>query len=314
MRWLFKLFALVAVVIIVSMLTFLMTDLLPGNPAEVIAGPNASNPKIVKQISDQLELNKPLPVRYIHWFGKVLTGNFGQSYSTPQEPVMNKLRRTVPNTVQLLLLAELAAAIIAIPIAVFSGYRANGKFDRFATGTAFFFLAIPSFVLGIVLITIFSNGFNILKPQFVTVALGGWGASLKSSVMPVAVLAAGIVPVYIRLLRTDMITTLQEDFVLNARAKGLRPSYILFRHALRPSCFSLLTVAGIGLGTAIGGAVIIEQLFSVNGVGDLLVNSISMRDYTTIQAIVLIISVTYVGANFIVDLLYSQLDPRIRRG
>jgi peptide/nickel transport system permease protein len=311
-RWALKIGALFAVVIIVSMLTYLMVDLLPGNPAEVIAGQNAGNKADVEAIAKQYHLTGPLPNRYARWAGGVLHGNFGQSLEQNPEPVSAKLKRTLPNTVQLLLLAELLAFALSVPIGVYSGYRANGKFDKVATGTTFFFLAIPSFVLGIVLIILLNNGLHLLKPQFVPLNQGVV-ASLKSSIMPVLCLAAGIVPIYARLLRTDMIATLQEDFILNARAKGLKPSYILFRHALRPSCFSLLTVAGIGLGTAIGGSIIVEQIFSVTGVGVLLVNSISSRDIITVQAVVFVISVTYVVANFIVDLLYSALDPRIRR-
>ena len=314
MRWLFKLVALVAVVIIVSMLTYLMTDLLPGDPAQVIAGQNASNPEFVAQIRKQLELDKPLPVRYKNWAVRVAHGDFGRSLEQNSEPVSDKLRRTIPNTLQLLILAELASLIIAVPIGVYSGYRNGGAFDKVATGFAFFMLATPAFVLGVVLIAIFSVSLHLLKIQFVPISQGGLVASLKTSIMPVICLSFGIIAVYIRLLRTDMITTLQEDFVLNARAKGLKPSYILFRHALRPSSFTLLTVAGINLGTLIGGSVIVEQIFSVKGVGDLLIQSISSRDYRTVQAIVLIISVTFVGVNFIVDLLYSALDPRIRRG
>lgn len=314
MRWLFKIVALVGVVIIVSMLTYLMTDLLPGDPAQVIAGSQADNPEVVARIRAELELDKPLPVRYKNWASAAVQGDFGRSLEQNSEPVSDKLKRTIPNTLQLLILTELVAIFIAIPVGVYSGYRANGRFDKIATGAAFLMLAIPSFVLAIVLIAVFSVSLNVLKIQFTPISRGGLIESLKTSIMPVTCLAFGIIAVYVRLLRTDMITTLQEDFVLNARAKGLKPSYILFRHALRPSSFSLLTVAGINLGTLIGGSVIIEQIFSVNGVGNLLVLSISSRDYKTIQAIVLIISVTFVAVNFIVDLLYSALDPRIRRG
>ena len=196
---------------------------------------------------------------------------------------------------QLLLLAEIVSIVIAVPIGVYSGYRANGKFDKFATGMAFFLLAIPSFVMGVVLITIFAVSTNLLKIQFDPISEVGLAASLKTSIMPVICISVGIIAVYVRLLRTDMIATLQEDFILNARAKGLKSSYILFRHALRPSSFSLLTVAGINLGTLIGGSVIVEQLFSIDGVGNLLVQSISSRDIATVQVIVLIISITYVA-------------------
>lgn len=313
MRWLFKILALVGVVLIVSMLTYLMTDLLPGDPAEVIAGSNAGDPAYVASIRKQLELDKPLPVRYAKWARQASKGDFGRSLEQNSEPVSDKLKRTIPNTVQLLLLAEVVSILVAVPIGVYSGYRANGKFDKFATGLAFFLLATPSFVMGVVLIAVFAVSFNLLDIQFEPISQGGVIASLKTSIMPVVTLSVGIIAVYVRLLRTDMISTLQEDFILNARAKGLRPSYILFRHALRPSSFSLLTVAGINLGTLIGGSVIVEQIFSVNGVGNLLVQSISSRDIKTVQAVVLIISITYVAVNFFVDMLYSALDPRIRR-
>ena len=314
MRWLFKLVALLGVVIIVSMLTYLMTDLLPGDPAQVIAGTQAGNKAYVAQIRNELELDKPLPVRYAKWAGRVSHGDFGRSLEQNSEPVSAKLKRTIPSTVQLLLLAEVLSIIIAIPVGVYSGYRATGKFDKFATGTSFLMLAMPPFVLAVILIAIFAVWLNWLNIQFVPISQGGVFASLKTSIMPVICISVGIIAVYIRLLRSDMSTTLQEDFILNARAKGLKPSYILFRHALRPSLFTLLTVAGINLGTLIGGSVIIESIFSINGVGNLLVQSISSRDFTTIQAIVLIISLTYVAVNFFVDLLYSTLDPRIRRG
>jgi len=313
-RWLFKILALVAVVIIVSMLTYLMTDLLPGDPAQVIAGSNAGDATYVAKIRAQLDLDKPLPVRYAKWAGNAAHGDFGRSLEQNSEPVRDKLKRTIPSTVQLLILAELVSVIVAVPVGVYSGYRAGGRFDKFATGAAFFLLATPAFVLGVVLIAVLSVSLHLLKIQFVPISQGGVFESLKTSIMPVTCIAVGIIAVYIRLLRTDMITTLQEDFVLNARAKGLKPSYILFRHALRPSSFSLLTVAGINLGTLIGGSVIVEQIFSIKGVGDLLVQSISSRDVKTVQAIVLIISITYVAVNFFVDLLYSALDPRIRRG
>jgi peptide/nickel transport system permease protein len=313
-RWVVKLLALAGVVVIVSILTFLMTDLLPGDPAQVIAGSNASDQKFVNDIRKQLNLDDPLPVRYVHWAGAALHGDFGRSLEENDEPISDKLRRTIPNTVQLLLLAEIASILVAVPIGVYSGYRANGKFDKFATGLAFLLLATPAFVMGVVLIAIFAVGTHLLKIQFQPISEVGVIESLKTSIMPVICISVGIIAVYVRLLRTDMIATLQEDYVLNARAKGLNPRYILFRHALRPSSFSLLTVAGINLGTLIGGSVIVEQLFSINGVGNLLVQSISSRDIATVQVIVLIISVTYVGVNFFVDLLYSSLDPRIRRG
>ena len=143
MRWVVKLLALVGVVIIVSILTFLMTDFLPGDPAEVIAGSQASDKEFVENIREELNLDDPLPQRYLTWAGNAVQGDFGRSLEENDEPIADKLRRTIPNTVQLLLLAEIFSILIAVPIGVYSGYRANGKFDKFATGMAFFLLAIP---------------------------------------------------------------------------------------------------------------------------------------------------------------------------
>ena len=163
MRWLVKLLALAGVVIIVSMLTFLMTDFLPGDPAEVIAGSNASDPRSSKTSVRSSNLDDPLWVRYKDWATNALQGDFGRSLEENDKPIADKLKRTIPNTVQLLLLAEIVSIVVAVPIGVYSGYRANGKFDKFATGMAFFLLAIPSFVMGVVLIAIFAVSTNLLK-------------------------------------------------------------------------------------------------------------------------------------------------------
>ena len=220
MRWVVKLLALVGVVIIVSILTFLMTDFLPGDPAEVIAGSQASDKEFVDNIREELNLDDPLPQRYLTWAGNAVQGDFGRSLEENDEPIADKLRRTIPNTVQLLLLAEIFSILIAVPIGVYSGYRANGKFDKFATGMAFFLLAIPSFVMGVVLIAIFAVSTNLLKIQFDPISEVGLAASLKTSIMPVICISVGIIAVYVRLLRTDMIATLQEDFILNAPRQG----------------------------------------------------------------------------------------------
>ena len=312
MRWVTKLLALAGVVVIVSILTFLMTDLLPGDPAEVIAGSNASDPEFVQNIREQLNLDDPLPVRYVHWAGDALHGDFGRSLEENDEPISDKLRRTIPNTLQLLLLAEIASILIAIPIGVYSGYRANGKFDKFATGMAFLLLATPAFVMGVVLIAIFAVGTGWLKIQFQPIAEVGLVESLKTSIMPVICISVGIIAVYVRLLRTDMIATLQEDFIGVARAKGMPTRRILLRHALRPSSFSLLTVAAINIGTLIGGTIVIEQIFTIVGLGTLLVRAIFTRDYLVVQGAIVIVAVGFVLVNFLVDILYAVLDPRIR--
>lgn len=312
---LLRLMVALGVILAVSALTYLMTDLLPGNAAQVIAaGANrAGDPAFVAEIAKHLNLDKPWPVRYGDWLGHLVRGDFGTSYIPPAQPVSIELQRTLPNSLQLMLLAQLVAIVVAIPIGIYSGYRPGKIVDRLATGFSFLGLAVPSFALAIFMMVILSVELHWLPTTFISVSNGGWIASLRSSVMPVAALAVGLVAGYTRLLRADLINTLQEDFVLNARAKGLPPAYILFRHALRPSLQSVLVAVAINTGALISGAIVIENIFGVDGVGILLVKAIEVRDLPTIQAIVLVICAMYVVVIVVVDVLYTVIDPRISR-
>jgi peptide/nickel transport system permease protein len=267
-----------------------------------------------REVAQQLRLDDPLPVRYARWAADASHGDFGRSLEQNSEPISAKLRRTIPNTVQLLLLAEIFSILVAIPIGVYSGYRANGKFDKVATGASFLMLAVPSFVMGIFLIAIFAVSTHLLKIQFQPISEVGVVESLKTSIMPVICISVGIIAVYVRLLRTDMISTLQEDYILAAKAKGMPTRHILVREALRPSSFSLITLAGVSLGRLIGGTVIVEGVFALPGVGRTVIDAATKSDYKLVQGGVLIIAVIYIALNLLVDIMYTYLDPRIRRG
>lgn len=308
-----KLVTLVPTVFLVSLLTFLLTSLLPGDPAlQVLQGAEPTQ-EAIEAVRKDLGLDKPLPVRYVNYLGDLAQGDFGRSYRTRQ-PVLEAIGERLPVTVEIGLFALIASIVIAVPLGVFSAYRANGVVDRAITTASFGLLAIPSFMTALLLLYIFAVYLGLFPATGWTRLTDDLGKNLKSVVLPATALGIGQLAVYTRLLRSDMIATLQEDYVSMARAKGLPTWRILFRHALRPSSFSLLTIVGLQVGNLIGGAVIVETFFALPGVGRLLYDSITQRDLIMVQGVVLFLALSTVLANFAVDLLYTVLDPRIRRG
>lgn len=313
MRALRRLPPLIATLFAVSILTFLLTDLLPGDPALQILGPQSATPERIAQVRADLRLDDPLPERYVAWVTDAATGDFGRSYRTGQE-VSEAILERLPVTLQIGGMAIGIALLVAVPLGMLSAYRAGGPIDRGVTGVTFTLLAIPNFMMAILLILVFAETFGLLPAT-------GWvsftddpAANLRGALLPALSIAMAELAVYTRLLRSDMISTLQEDFIAVSRAKGMPTWWILLRHGLRPSSFSLLTVVGVQVGAIISGSVIIETLFALPGVGRLLVDSIFQRDLIMVQGIALVLAVSYVLVNFVVDLLYSYLDPRIRRG
>jgi peptide/nickel transport system permease protein len=306
---------LVGVLLLVSFLTFCLTKLLPGDPVAAILGPKASDPEAVSALRAELGLDRSFLGQYADYLHGVVTElDLGRAYSSGFE-VRELLASRLPATIELILLAQVVALAIAVPLALYSAYRAGTTADRAITAGAFGLLSLPSFAMAVLLVYVFAIqlgwfpavGFERLTgPE-------GIGANLRSLVLPVAVLVAGLTAVYTRVLRSDLIVTLQEDFMLMARAKGLPTRHLLVRHALRPSSLSLLTVFGINFGTLIGGAVIVEHYFAIPGIGQMAIESINKRDYLAVQGVVLVVAAVFVVVNFAVDLLYSVLDPRIRK-
>ncbi len=307
-----KLLTLVPTVFFVTVLTFLLFNFLPGDVAQLLAGgdPRAET---IAAIRKDLHLDDPLFIRYVRWIAGVAHGDFGRSYVTNQ-PVWDAIKERLPVTLEIGLLATGFALLLSIPLGMWSAYRANGVADRTITTVSFGLLAIPGFMMAMLLLYVFSEKLKVLPAT-------GWAnltddprRNIETAIMPALSLGIGQLAIYTRLLRTDMIATLQEDYVAMAKAKGLPTWRILLRHALRPSSFSLLTIVGVNLGALIGGAVIVEKFFAVPGLGRLLYDSISGRDLQVVQGVVVFLALATVFANFAVDLLYSVLDPRIRRG
>ena len=305
-----KLIQLVVVLFAVTFLSFLLLNLLPGDTAEKLCA-GSGGQECVDQKRAELNLDDPIPVRYVKWLGDALTGDLGTSART-QQPVWEALQQRLPVTIELLIYSQLLALVVAIPLGLVAAQRAGGVFDWLSTGVMFGLLSIPNFVLAIVLILVFSVKAGIFPAVGYTALTDNPWENLRSLFLPALTLAAAEMAVYMRLLRTDLIATLQEDFVTMARAKGMPNRRVLMRHAFRPSTFSLVTVVGLNFGRLIGGTLIIEVIFALNGLGKYTVDGILGQDYVPVQGAVLVIAVGYVLVNFCVDMLYAVLDPRIR--
>jgi peptide/nickel transport system permease protein len=306
-----RLVQLVVICFLISIFAFLLVHLLPGDPTLAILGPNdtASSRAVLLH---QLGLNKGLVAQYGTWIANIFHGNLGASFLTKQT-VTNALGVAVPIDLELVVVSQVLALLVAIPMALVAAMRPNRAFDRVATTSTFGMLSLPTFVAGPLLVLVFAvtlkwvpaTGFNRLSQ--------GLGPNLKSVILPSVALAIGSITVYYRLLRADLIATLQEDFVTMARSKGLSTRYILLRHVMRPSSFSLLAGAGISIGTLFTGAFVVEVLFQLPGIGYQLVQAIYARDYLVVQGMALVAAVAFVVVNFGVDFLLTVLDPRVRR-
>jgi len=309
--WIFRQLArLVVVLFCVTLLTYMIVNILPGDVAIVILG-NLATPEDIAGLRADLGLDRPMLVRYFDWLGSALSGDLGRSYRNG-EPVVQAILDRLPVSLQLMVMAQVIALGIAIPVALLSVRRPGGLFDRISASAAFGFLAMPNFMLGIVLIYLFSVTFDLLPATGFTPMSEGLWDNFVSMILPSMTLGLIEWTVLMRVLRSDLLTTLKEDFILLARAKGLPPWRVLLQHALRPSSFTLITILGLNIGGLIGGAVIVEQIFALPGVGRLLLGGIFNRDLILVQGTVAFIAVGFVVINFLVDMLYAVLDPRVR--
>ena len=272
-------------------------------------GTGVGDCQVVTQAREEFHLDEPLPIRYGRWVGDLLHGDFGTSFKN-RMPVNKLLADRLPKSLLLMAMAEIFAVAVSIPWAVAAAYRANRTMDRASTVGAFGMLALPNFALGVILFYFFVVRWQIFPSRFEDDNLL---IRLKSLVLPALTLGMPLAATYFRLLRTDLITTLQEDFVVMAKAKGLSNRWIMFRHVLRPSLFSVVTVFGLNTAALMGGALIVEQIFSIPGLGRALVEASIRDDYPVVLGAVVVIATGFVVINFAVDLVYSYLDPRVRR-
>ncbi len=307
---LLRLRRLLIVLFTVTLLTFFLVNVLPGDVAYDIAGQDASEAE-VQAIRVHLGLDRPVLVRYTAWLLSFITGDWGVSYRTG-EPVLEAVLSRFPVSFELMLIGQSLAILIALPTAIVSAYRAGGVVDRTIAAGGFTSLSIPPFMASILLILLFALHWNLLPATgYVPLSEGLW-PHLSAFILPGLSIALAEWTVLMRVLRADLIGVLQEDYIALARAKGLPTWHILVRHALRPASFSTITIIGLQIGALIGGSIIIETIFALPGVGRLLVNAIYARDFLVVQGAVTFIAIAYVLINFSVDVLYVLLDPRIR--
>jgi peptide/nickel transport system permease protein len=305
-----KLLYLFPVVLAVTLLTFLIASLLPGDLAVAMLGDQATAQNVAA-LHKKLGLDLPLWQQYLRWLSGIIVGDMGYSHRTG-ETVINAIAGRLPVSLELMVLAEGSALLLGVPLAVLCAVRSNSFFDRAASGGAFAMLSAPPYMLAILLIFAFSIRLGMLPSTGYVALSDGVLLNLRSVALPAATLALVEWPMLMRVLRADMIATLQQEFIVAAKAKGLSRQRILLLHALKPSSLTLVTVAGLNIGRLLGGAVIVETIFALPGLGRLLVDSIYSRDFVVVQGIVLFVAVGFVLVNFTVDVLYILLDPRIR--
>ncbi|MFF2481071.1 ABC transporter permease subunit [Paenibacillus sp. NPDC058071] len=297
-----RLLGVIPLLFVVSVLVFMFIHLIPGDPARLIAGKDATLEEI-QGIQEQLGLNLPLWQQYINYMGDLLKGDLGQSIRSGL-PVTEMLASRIMPTIWLTLLSMVWATVLGLAIGIISAVYRNRWPDYVGTLTAISGMSVPGFWLGLVLIQLFS----VELGWFPTGGVDSW----KSYILPSITLGAGIMSMLARYSRASMLETMREDYIRTGRAKGLREFIVIGSHALRNSLIQVVTVAGLQFGFLLGGSVMVETVFSVPGIGRLLVDSILFRDYTVIQALLLIFSTQFILINLIVDLLYGVLNPKIR--
>ncbi len=307
-----RLLLMVPVILMVSMIAFSIILLLPGDPALAILGPERARDTVTYQaIRTELGLDKPIPLQYVSWLGKVLTGDLGTS-ARNQQPVTALLAQSVGATVQLALSAMVIALVIAIPVGIISAVKPGTWIDSVATTFALSGVAIPNFLLGILLILFFSLVLRVLPAGGYVPPTQNFGEWLKLILLPSFALGVGLAAVLMRQIRSAMLEVLTQDYVTTARSKGLANRKVVLGHALKNAMIPVITVIGVQVGRLMGGTVVIETIFSVPGMGKLAVSSIFFRDFPVVQAVVLIMGIAILFSNLITDLLYGVLDPRVR--
>jgi len=303
----------IPIIIGVTILASWVLSLIPGNAAQQLLGPQAT-PEDIALLEEQLGLNESGVSRYLDWLGGAVTGDLGQSVVSGQE-VSDLLAERLPVSGELVGLAFVVSLLVALPVALFAAHRPNGVFDRISMVISTVGLSVANYVLALILVLIFAVQLGWLPAIGYTPLSEGLWANLEGMILPSAAIGIPLFCFYTRFLRGDLVDQMQqEEYVTTARAKGVGSWQVLLRHAFRNSSFGLITVVGLNLGALIGGTVIVESIFALPGIGQMLLQAINTRDFIVVQAVVVVFAVVAVVANLIVDLLYVLLDPRIRYG
>lgn len=306
-----KLLSMGAVLLIVAFLVFVMIRFSPGDPAAILAGDNATAQQI-QSIRESLRLDDPLPLQFGHWFSRVVTGDFGTSIFSG-EPVLDMILRRVGPTLSLTLLTMGFAIIVAVILGVIAAARAGRPTDRLVMIFSVVGFSVPGFVTAYLLIYVLSVRLGWFPVQGYTPLSEGVGPWLHALILPALVLSLTYIALIARITRATMLEVLSEDYIRTARAKGVAPNTVLYGHALQNAGVPIVTIIGLGFSMLIGGVVITETVFNIPGIGRLVIDAITKRDYPIIQGITLMLSAVYVLVNLMVDLSYGLIDPRTRK-
>jgi len=300
---------MVPVALLVTVIVFALTRLSPGDPVLVYAG-EERDPAQLAQIRHSLGLDQPLPVQYAAWLAHAVQGDLGRSIRTRQ-PVLEAIAERIPNTLELGGAAILISVSIALVVGTLSAVKRNSPLDLVTTGVTLAGVSLPNFFLGLALILLFSLVVRIFPPGGFVKFSEDPGGNLLRLVLPATTLAAASLAVNVRQMRSSLLDVLGQDYIRTARAKGLRESVVIMKHALRNALIPVVTLVGLQVGAIIEGAIITETIYFWPGVGRLAVDSISGRDYPVVQAIVLMSALSYMFFTLVVDVVYAWLDPRI---
>ena len=310
-----RLVATVPLLVLISILAFSLVLLLPGDPALAILGDevaNANDKQAYYALRAEMGLDEPIPIQYLRWAGKMLSGDLGMSIRN-QTPIAETIGAKILPTAELALLAAILSLLIALPAGIISALRPNSLADAGATLAALSGVAVPHFFLGVLLIYAFAVGLRILPPSGYVAPWEDLGQNLRLMIMPTFTVGTGLAAILMRQVRSALIEVLQQEYVITARSKGLGERAVVIGHALKNAAIPVITIMGQQVGTLIGGAVVTETIFAIPGMGRLIVDSISYRDFPVVQATVLVLSISVLAANLTTDIIYGYLDPRIRQ-
>ena len=297
-----RLLMMVPVILGISFIIFAIMVLTPGNPAQMKLGENAT-PEAIAALEEEMGLNDNFFVRYFRYIGNALRGDFGRSYRTDL-PVFDELMSRFPNTLTLAFFGIGLAVVIGVPIGILSAVKQYSIIDTVSLGMALIMTSIPAFWLGLMLMLVFSLHLDLLPAA----SDGTW----KSFILPSVTLAIGTMATLIRMTRSTMLEVIREDYIRTARAKGASERTIIFRHALRNALLPVVTTIGINFGLQLGGAVICESVFSIQGLGTLMITSVRQKDIPMVMASVLFVALTISVVNLLIDILYTYIDPRVK--
>jgi peptide/nickel transport system permease protein len=307
-----RLVGTIPVVVILSIGVFLMLHLTPGDPVQIMLGQDA-DPQTIAAVRAELGLDQPLPIQYLRWAGNALRGDLGRSIRT-HEPVADAIVERLPVTIELSVLALAISIALGIPAGIIAAMRRNSGVDLASTGVALIGISLPSFFLGILLILVFAQWLRWVPPSGFTPIIQSPLQNLKQMFMPAVALGAALAGIVARLTRSSVLEVLEADYMRTARSKGLSQSATIIRHGLQNALLPVVTVVGLQVGALLGGAILIETIFALPGVGRLAVDSIFARDFPIVQGVVLFLALVRILSNLIADLLYGRLDPRIAHG